>query len=117
MFLKHFAKHTKVSAEKKVILLLDNHSTHISVKAVNYFKANETVLLSLPPHCSHKLQPLDRSVYGPLKKAVNLAGDAWMKVNPSKTMTIYDVPSLIRTALPTAGSPSNIQAGFRSTGI
>ena len=117
LFLEHFAKHTKVSPEKKVLLLLDNHSSHISVKAVNYCKANGIVLLSLPPHCSHKLQPLDRSVYGPLTKAVNSAGDAWMRMNSAKTMTIYDVPSLMRTALPTAASPSNIQAGFRCTGI
>ncbi|CAK6982579.1 PREDICTED: uncharacterized protein LOC106909301 [Scomber scombrus] len=117
LFLEHFAKHTKVSPERKVLLLLGNHSSHISVKAVNYCKANGIVLLSLPPHCSHKLQPLDRSVYGPLKKAVNSAGDAWMRMNPVKTMTIYDVPSLMRTALPTAASPSNIQAGFRCTGI
>lgn len=31
--------------------------------------------------------------------------------------TIYDVPSLIRTVLPTAASTSNIQARFRSTSI
>lgn len=38
-----------------------------------------------------------------------------MRMNHAKM--IYDVPSLIRTALPTAASPSNIQALFRSTGI
>ena len=84
LFLEHFAKHTRVSPEKKVLLLLDNHSSHISVKAVNFCKENGIVLLSLPPHCSHKLPPLDRSVFGPLKKAINTAGDAWMRMNPAK---------------------------------
>uniref|UniRef100_A0A3Q2VJV2 Uncharacterized protein n=1 Tax=Haplochromis burtoni TaxID=8153 RepID=A0A3Q2VJV2_HAPBU len=28
-------------------------------------------MLSFPPHCSHRLQPLDRSVYGPLKRHIN----------------------------------------------
>ena len=83
LFLEHFAKHTKVSPEKKVLLLLDNHSSHISVRA------NGIMLLSLPAHCSHKLQPLDQS--GPLRKMVNSAGDAWMRMNPAKTMTIHDV--------------------------
>ena len=32
-------------------------------------------------------------------------------------MTIYDVPHLIRTALPISASANNIQAGFRCTGI
>lgn len=57
------------------------------------------------------------SVFGPLKKMVNSAGDAWMGKNPAKTMTIYNVPCLLRTALPTAALSSNIQAGFRSTGM
>ncbi|XP_014845953.1 PREDICTED: uncharacterized protein LOC106919834 [Poecilia mexicana] len=70
LFLAHFAKHKKVSLEKKVLLLLDNHCSHISVKAIDFCKEKGIVLLTFPPHCSHKLQPLDRSVYGPFKKMV-----------------------------------------------
>lgn len=111
-FLVHFVKHTKVSPERKVLLLLDNHSSHISVRAVDYCKSQGIVLLTLPPHCSHKLQPLDRSVFGPFKKMVNLASDDWMRVNPGKTMSIYDIPGIVRKALPTAATQRNIQAGF-----
>lgn len=117
LFLDHFAKHTKVSPEKKVLLLLDNHCSHLSVKAIDFCKEKGIVLLTFPPHCSHKLQPLDRSVYGPFKKMVNTACDTWMKMNPAKTMTIYDIPSIVKTALPVAATPKNIQAGFQSTGI
>lgn len=48
---------------------------------------------------------------------MNNACDAWMKMNPAKTMTIYDIPSIVKTALPVAATPKNIQAGFQSTGI
>lgn len=91
IFLNHFVKQTKVSPDKKVLLLLDNHSSHLSVKAITYCKENGIVLLSLPPHCSHKLQPLDCSVYGPFKKLINTASDAWMRMNPAKPMTIYNI--------------------------
>ncbi|KAH9524423.1 hypothetical protein Btru_054516 [Bulinus truncatus] len=37
----------------------------------DYATANGIVMLSFPPHCTHKLQPLDRTVYGPFKKACN----------------------------------------------
>lgn len=87
------------------------------MKAIDFCKEKGIVLLTFPPHCSHKLQPLDRSVYGPFKKMVNTACDAWMKMNPAKTMTIYDIPSIVKTALPVAATPKNIQAGFQSTGI
>ena len=56
-------------------------------------------------------------MYGPFKKMINTASDAWMKMNPAKTMTIYNIPSLVNTAFPLAATPKNIQAGFQCTGI
>ncbi|GAA6106498.1 histone-lysine N-methyltransferase PRDM9-like isoform X1 [Tachysurus ichikawai] len=70
-----------------------------------------------PPHCSHKLQPLDRSVYGPLKRLVYNCCDGWMKAHPGATMSIYDLPGIVKSALPHAASPGNIQARFACTGI
>lgn len=116
-FLKHFAKTTRCSKEKPLILLLDNHDSHLSIEGLDYCKANGITLLSFPPHCSHKLQPLDKSVYGPLKKYVNSACDCWMVNNPGKTMTIYDVPTVVKDALPLAASPVNIMNGFKGTGV
>ncbi|XP_041845662.1 uncharacterized protein LOC121642781 [Melanotaenia boesemani] len=117
VFLRHFQIHTKSSLESKVLLLLDNHSSHLSVKGIDFCKSHGIILLSFPPHCSHKLQPLDRSVYGPLKRLVNNCCDSWMKAHPGVTMTIYDLPNIVKSALPLAATPSNIQAGFACTGI
>ncbi|XP_052340158.1 uncharacterized protein LOC118361090 [Oncorhynchus keta] len=111
IFLEH-AKHTKVSLERKEVLHLDNHRSHLSISSIDFCRRSGIVLLSFPQHRSHKLQPLDRSVYGPLKKMMNSASDAWMRVNSRKAMTIYDIPGL-----PGATTPTNIQAGFRFTGI
>ncbi len=70
-FLKHFHHHTRASLDAKVLLILDNHSSHLSVRGIEFCRENGIVMLSFPPHCSHKLQPLDRTVYGPLKRHVN----------------------------------------------
>lgn len=40
-----------------------------------------------------------------------------MHNNPGKAMTTYDIPSIVATAFPIAMTPTNIQAGFRTTGI
>ena len=64
-FIKHFIKHTKCSKDRLVILILDNHDSHISIETIDLSKKNGVTLLMLPPHCSYKLQPPDRSVYGP----------------------------------------------------
>ncbi|XP_041634749.1 uncharacterized protein zgc:113274 [Cheilinus undulatus] len=116
-FLKHFVSHTRCSREKPSLLLLDNHSSHLSVAGLKFAKENGVVLLSFPPHCSHRLQPLDVSVYGPLTREVNAVSTAWTLNNPGKTMTIWDIPKVVATAFPLAVNPGNIQAGFQASGI
>lgn len=69
-YIRHFIKYSKASKENPLVLLLDNHDSHLSPGALNICKEQGITVLSFPPHCSHKLQPLDRSVYGPLKKYV-----------------------------------------------
>lgn len=116
-FAKHFVKYVKPSKEKPVLMLLDNHDSHLSIEVLDYFTENGVTVLSFPPHCSHKLQPLDRTVYGPLKKYFNKACDNWLASHPGKTITIYDIPELVKTSLPLAATIDNIQSGFRVTGI
>ncbi|GBP43068.1 hypothetical protein EVAR_96330_1 [Eumeta japonica] len=116
-YAKHFAKHAKPSKDRPLLLLLDNHDSHLSIEVLDYFKDNRVTVLSFPSHCSHKLQPLDRSVYGPLKKYFNTASDNWLASHPGKTLTIYDIPELVKIALPLAATLENIGAGFKVTGI
>lgn len=116
-WMDHFITHTKCSNENPVLLIMDNHESHISIESIDKAKANGITLLTFPPHCSHKLQPLDRTVYGPLKKYYNAACNSWMLSNPGKPMTIYDVAGLLGEAFPRAFCPANIISGFKSTGI
>lgn len=117
LFMKHFIKFTRPSKESPVLLLLDNHSSHMSLGTLTLAKQNHVHLLSFPAHCSHKLQPLDVSVYGPLKRFNTAAQANWMRNNPGKTMTIYDIPGIISHSFPLAVTPVNIIAGFRKAGI
>ena len=117
IFLKHFVQYARPSIDKPVLLIMDNHDSHLHIDNIDYCKEHGIVLLTLPPHTSHRLQPLDRTVYGPLKKYVNSACDSWMKSNPGKTMSIYDIPEIVRISLPRATTPENITSGFRVSGI
>ena len=86
------------------------------VEILDYFKENGVTVLSFPPHCSHKLQPLDKSVYGPLKKKINTACDAWMATH-KHPMTIHYIPGILSISIPLAITPVNIMTGFRATGV
>ena len=117
LWLRHFISHSKCSKEAPVLLLLDNHASHISIETLDLAKSNGIHLLTLPPHCSHKLQPLDRTVYGPLKKFYNVACNAWQLRHPGQTITIYDVAENLGLSYPQAFTPGNITSGFRVSGI
>ncbi|RUS83590.1 hypothetical protein EGW08_008644 [Elysia chlorotica] len=110
-------KYSKPSAESPVLLLLDNHVSHLYIPAIDLCKENHITLLSLPPHTSHKMQPLDRVVYGPLKTYISNRCHAWTRENPGKPLSIYDIPSIVGTELPRAMSQFNIIESFRCTGI
>ena len=71
VFMQHFVAVTKSSKEHPVLILLDNYESHLSIALIGYCRDNGIVLLTLPSHCSHKLQRLDQTVFGPFKKCVN----------------------------------------------
>ena len=116
-YLPFFIESTRCTPEKPVLLILDNHSSHISLEAVSLCKAKGIVLLTLPPHCSHRLQPLDRAIYGPLKTFFNAAMDDFMRMHPARPISIYDVGNLGGIAFSKAMTTTNIISAFRSTGI
>jgi hypothetical protein len=108
LFMEHFIKNTGVTNDRLVLLLLDNHQSHLAVKVLDLGKENGLVLLFSPPYTSHKLQYFDRSVYGAFKTFVKSASDAWLGSNPEINMTVYDIPSTVSQSLPNALTPKNI---------
>jgi hypothetical protein len=55
---KWFVDYTQ-NVSKPVLLIMDNHACHISIEVIEMAKQNQILLLLLPPHCTHSLQPLD----------------------------------------------------------
>jgi hypothetical protein len=74
-------------------------------------------LLTLPSHTSHRLQPLDVSVFGPFKKAFKRCRDAWTLKNIRRGASKKVLAQWMSTALQKALTKNNIKNGFRATGI
>jgi hypothetical protein len=55
------------SKANPILLIMDNHQSHIDYKVVKSAKDIGIVLLTFPPYCSHALKPLGVTVLGPLK--------------------------------------------------
>ena len=70
-WLEHFITFVKPTKEQKVILLIDGLVSHKTLAVVEKARENGVVMLCFPPHTIHRLQPLDRCFFGPLKKRYN----------------------------------------------
>lgn len=115
--LKHFVRCERPNRENPKLILLDNHESHLNLGALNYAKKNGIILLTFPPHCSHQLQPLDISIFGPFKRYYNDSSNRWMTNHPGSVISIYDIAELVGDAFPKAFTVKNINSGFAKAGV
>ena len=55
-----FDRHTKKKARRAWrLLIIDGHGSHVTLEFIEYCYQNKILLLILPPHSTHTLQPLD----------------------------------------------------------
>jgi hypothetical protein len=68
--LQHLEKQISwCSPEKPILLIMDNHVSHI--RSCCWFCQKEwIVLFTIPPHTSHVTQPLERCLFGPWNKTL-----------------------------------------------
>ncbi|XP_030753191.1 uncharacterized protein LOC115880193 [Sitophilus oryzae] len=114
---EHFIKSVRASKDNPTLLIVDGHSSHKSVKAVNLCREHGIVVITLPPHCTNRLQPLDLTVFGPFKSYLNSEMDIWMTNHPGERITEYDMGPLIGNAFRRAATPNNICSGFKTSDI
>lgn len=115
--MEHFVSHVKPTEENPALLILDNHASHVNLRVVELARNNFIKILTFPPHCTRRLQPLDVTVYGPFKTRYRIAMNEWMLSNPGKTVTIYQVAKFTRDAYLAAFNMTNVTQGFLKTGI
>jgi hypothetical protein len=112
-WIQHFERHTRSkTASSKRLLILDNHGSHTTLEFRSFSEENGIVLLWMPPHSSHLLQPLDISCFGPLKTAFSRRNQDLIR-NHIFHVTKEDFIACFYQAFLASFTQSNIQAGFR----
>jgi len=51
-------------SDKPILLIYDVHGSHETLELIELTHEHNTILFCLPPHTTHKLQPLDVGVFG-----------------------------------------------------
>lgn len=116
-YMRHFIQHSHSSLESPNLLILDGHTSHLSIEALDLAAENGVTLLTLPPHCSHKLQPLDVSIFGPVRTYYAKFCSDWGKTHGTEPILMRHLVGLVSQTLDLALTPANIKAGFRASGI
>lgn len=53
-------------------IIFNGYGAHIQFEFLNYLKSKSVIVIALPAHTSHVLQPLDVTVFGPYKSYLQL---------------------------------------------
>jgi len=65
----HLIKYVKgFTADQPAILIYDGNRTHVSISIIEWARVNNIIVLVLPSHCSHLLQPLSIFFYNSCNK-------------------------------------------------
>lgn len=102
----------------KVLLLLDGHTSHTSsIEVLEFAEKEDIILMSIPPHTSHWLQPLDRSFFKSFKSHYYSACNSFMTNNPLRKITRLQFGTLLNSAWGKSASVENGTSGFKTCGI
>ena len=115
--LQHIQRKTYCSPDNKVLLIMDNAECHMNIHAVQFAFENDIVIVTLPPHTTAKLQPLDVSIFGPFKTHMRVLQKDFHLTNPNKLLTEHHLPELACKAWIKACTPANVLSGFAAKWI
>jgi len=118
IWLKHFIACARPQHDRKVVLVLDGHITHTkNLIAIQLARDAGVVMVSLPPHTTHRLQPLDVAFFGPLGIYYDEAMRKWMRQHLGRSVTTWQVAELLGESYGRAATVQNAVSGFRKTGL
>uniref|UniRef100_A0A0D2YJN5 DDE-1 domain-containing protein n=1 Tax=Fusarium oxysporum (strain Fo5176) TaxID=660025 RepID=A0A0D2YJN5_FUSOF len=100
------------------LLITDGHSSHINMDFLDWCDAHRIIVAVFPPHSTHRLQPLDVSLFGPLSTADTNRLVQWTSKTQGLTgLSKREFWVLFWGALEAAFTPENIASGWRRTGL
>jgi hypothetical protein len=116
-----FDRETKAKARQGRdwrLLILDGHGSHINMRFIDYCLDHRILVAAYPPHSTHKLQPLDVSLFSPLATFYSQELNRFIEDCQGFTrLSKRDFFRLFWVACGKAFTPENIQSGWQKTGL
>jgi hypothetical protein len=114
-----FEEETAVKAKRSWrLLFVDGHGSHVNMKFLNWCERHRILIAIYPPHSTHRLQPLDVSVFAPLAHHYSQGLDSLIRQSEGRTtMSKRDFFAIFWPAFEEAFTEKNIASAWSKTGI
>lgn len=113
-WLEHFTQLTNRSPQAPQLIIMDGHHSHKTLSEILYAREHGITLITLLPHSTHKMQPLDRMYFKSLKCAYKTQCDSWMVTNPEKRITFFHMAAIFGRAYLKTATCDKAVNGFSS---
>ncbi|KAJ8968823.1 hypothetical protein NQ314_002085 [Rhamnusium bicolor] len=97
-----------------VALFVDGHSSHLTMELSNFCVENQIELIALYPNATHILQPLDVSVFHPLKNGWKKGIQKFKMDNEGRKLKRGNFGPLLKVVMEQSIKPDIITNGFRA---
>jgi hypothetical protein len=108
-----FIPNTRRNDGKRILLLIDGHSSHLTSKFIARCMDASIDLTDLPPHTSHRLPPLDIGIFGPLKRNLTKHLERRLRNDSRRIQRVEWMEAFIKARQDSFRVPS-IESSFRS---
>ena len=100
------------------LLFIDGHGSYVTRQFLDWCDNNRVLLAIYPPHSTHRLQPLDVSLFSPLATFYSQQLNRFIhQCQGLSGLGKSDFFALFWPAYIAAFTPANIASGFRKTGL
>ena len=112
---EHFLTHAVSS--RPLLLLLDGHSSHFKPDTIRFAKDHNIVVFCVQPHTTHECQPLDCSLFSPLKVRWRSVCHSFHQQHPTSVIFKLNFSQLFRQTWVQAVTTAVVSSGFRKAGV
>ena len=99
------------------LLFVDGHGSHVAMEVLTFCEERKIILLCLPAHATHLLQPLDVGVFGPLSQAYQKNLELGTQYGGGFYVDKLQFLKYMQDARDEALTKDNILSAFRKSGL
>lgn len=115
--LQHFAEHVKPTPQNRVLLVIDDEHSHVTVKSIDFCFEHGILLVTVPSQATVPLQPLEKTLFSRLTLNFSAECDHFLEENDGRRITMGDMLVIFKNVYKKVFDRDVVVSSFYETGI